>query len=102
MPGLGDTGGMKKDTEHIELLRARIENELPYLHLIIYIFKASETRMSVQSKYVMGQVMGMFGKDVAPNILFVLTFADNMKPNIVEPLEQSYKEIIQEVKKTYK
>jgi hypothetical protein len=30
-----------------------------------------------ETEYVMGQIMGLFGKDVAQNILFVFTFADN-------------------------
>jgi hypothetical protein len=30
-----------------------------------------------ETEYVMGQIMGLFGKDLAPNILFIFTFADN-------------------------
>jgi predicted GTPase len=41
IPGLGDTGGIKKDREHIDLIYQQIKNRLPFLNLIIYIFKAS-------------------------------------------------------------
>ena len=36
----------------------------------------------------MGQVMGMFAKDLATNILFVLTFADFKEPNVKASLEK--------------
>lgn len=77
IPGLGDTGGIKKDREHIEMIRDRIAKTVPFINLIIYVFKSSETRITKETEYVMGQIMGMFAKDLTTNILFVLTFADN-------------------------
>jgi hypothetical protein len=51
--------------------------------LIIYIFKASDNRITTEAEYVIGQIMGLFGKDVGSNIVFVLTFADNLEPKVV-------------------
>ena len=64
------------------------------MNLIIYIFKSSETRITKESEYTMGQVMGLFGKNMSSNILFVLTFADFMEPNVKASLMKSFPEII--------
>ncbi len=34
----------------------------------------------------MGQIMGIFAKDMESKIIFVLTFADNDKPTVVPQL----------------
>ena len=47
----------------------------------------------------MGQVMGMFAKDLATNILFVLTFADFKEPNVKASLEKQFTQIIEGIKK---
>lgn len=41
IPGLGDTQGIKKDRQHIEMIHNRIEQNIPFINLIIYVFKAS-------------------------------------------------------------
>jgi hypothetical protein len=45
----------------------------------------------------MGQIMGLFGKDMSSNILFVLTFADNDEPNVVKPLKTSFGNLIKPI-----
>lgn len=42
----------------------------------MYVFKATDTRITKELKYVMNQVMGMFGKSMAAHFLFILTFTD--------------------------
>ena len=71
------------------------------MNLIIYIFKSSETRITKESEYVMGQVMGLFGKNLSSNILFVLTFADFMEPNVKASLLQSFPEVIESVQQKH-
>jgi predicted GTPase len=41
IPGLGDTAGIKKDREHIDMIYNKIKSSVPFLNLVIYIFKAS-------------------------------------------------------------
>lgn len=42
----------------------------------------------------MGQVMGMFAKNVAAHFLFILTFADLKVPPIVSALKDSFNTVI--------
>jgi predicted GTPase len=41
IPGLGDTDGIKKDKQHIDMIYQRLKDRVPFINLIIYIFKAS-------------------------------------------------------------
>lgn len=50
----------------------------------------------------MGQVMGMFGKDMGENIRFILTFADKSTPRVLDSLETSFSDIISVIKKKTK
>jgi hypothetical protein len=67
--------------------------------LILYVFKASDTRITAEVQYVMSQIMGMFAKDVAANFLFILTFADLKIPSIVEPLRKNFEGVIKGLNK---
>lgn len=67
--------------------------------MILYVFKASDTRITAEVQYVMSQIMGMFAKDVAANFLFILTFADLKVPPIVEPLRKNFEGVIKGLNK---
>ena len=41
VPGLGDTAGIKKDEENIEMIKKKFESSINSLNLVIYVFKAS-------------------------------------------------------------
>lgn len=84
------------------MIRDRIKKTVPFINLIIYVFKSSETRITKEAEYVMGQVMGMFAKDVSTNILFVLTFADNEEPSILKPLKSCFATIISDIEEKNK
>jgi GTPase Era involved in 16S rRNA processing len=86
IPGLGDTRGIKMDQKNLSMIHQRIKQTVPFLNLIIYVFKATETTITKESEYVLGQTMGIFGRDVGSNMLFVLTFADSSKPSIIPSL----------------
>lgn len=90
IPGLGDTGGIQKDKENLRKIKDRIEKTVPYINLIVYVFKASDTRVTKEAEYVIGQIMGMFAKDMSANIIFVLTFADNDEPRVISQLKSSF------------
>ena len=49
VPGLGDTEGINKDQEHIEELKEMFLKLIPFLNLVLYVFKASETRITKES-----------------------------------------------------
>ncbi len=83
VPGLADTRGLEADKINLQKIKDRLEKDVPQLNLILYVFKASDTRVTPEAQYVMSQIMGMFAKDVAANFLFILTFADLKVPLIV-------------------
>ena len=75
-------------------IRQTLDAEVPELNLILYVFKATDTRITKEVKYVMSQVMGMFGKNVAAHFLFILTFADLETPPILQHLRTSFQGVV--------
>jgi hypothetical protein len=75
-------------------IKQKLEKNVPELNLILYVFKASDTRITSEVEYVMSQVMSMFAKDVAGNFLFILTFADAQVPPIAQHLKKSFEGVV--------
>ena len=49
----------------------------------------------------MNEIMALFGKNLASNFLFVLTFADSRKPNVQKSLEATFPQIISNIQEKY-
>jgi GTP-binding protein EngB required for normal cell division len=75
-PGYGDTGGMDMDAKIDQMLYQLFKIDVSMIHLICFVIKASVNRIGAMENYVYGQVLKLFGKDVADNFLFLITFCD--------------------------
>ena len=100
-PGLG--GGVKKNENEqiIDKIKKKIQSSIPSLNLILYVFKCTDTRVTKEAEYVMTQITSLFAKDFATNILFILTFADRGEPSVISGLENSFPELIVNLKKNF-
>lgn len=88
-PGYGDTRGIEKDEEIDQMLQHLFTTDVDRIHLICFVTKSSSNRLTGSQNYVFNKVLQMFGKDVAENFLFVLTFCDGGEPVVVKSLEVS-------------
>ncbi|KAK3084517.1 hypothetical protein FSP39_014628 [Pinctada imbricata] len=89
-PGFCDTRGHDRDIEVIEQITTffeRKEKLRKSLEAICFIFKASDTRLTPSQRYVCDTIMGLFGKDIKPNICILTTFSD-VKPKVLELLKK--------------
>jgi GTP-binding protein EngB required for normal cell division len=78
-PGFGDTGGIEQDKEIDKMLNELFKIKVSMIHLVCFVIKGSQNRIGPMENYVFGQVLKLFGKDIADNFLFLITFADGGK-----------------------
>ena len=86
-PGFGDTRGLDFDKKIIEMIEDTFKNRCDSINAICFVAKSNEMRLSDHLKYILGEVMSIFGKDVGENFIAMLTFCDGQVPNIVPILE---------------
>jgi hypothetical protein len=46
IPGLGGSGGIRVDKQRIDMIHQRLKDSVPFINLIIYLFKANENRVT--------------------------------------------------------
>lgn len=90
-PGFGDTRGIKQDqliTEQIRRLFTSADG-VTEIDAICFVTQASLARLTATQKYVFDSVLSIFGKDVAENIIMLVTFADGKQPPVLEAINMS-------------
>ncbi|XP_021473032.2 uncharacterized protein LOC110533273 [Oncorhynchus mykiss] len=77
-PGFGDTRGMAHDKLLIQMLKDFLCNPLGIDHIdaVCFVVQASLVRLSPSQRYIFDSILSIFGKDVAENILMLVTFVD--------------------------
>lgn len=81
-PGFGDTRGTERDfiisQQLFELFQC--ENGVHELNVVALVLKASDNRLSDRLMYVFHSVMSLFGKDMAENIVALITNSNGLEP----------------------
>ncbi|KAL1250965.1 hypothetical protein QQF64_018761 [Cirrhinus molitorella] len=90
-PGFGDTRGISHDQK----ITAQI-NEFFSAHggidcidAVCFVVQASLARLTHAQKYIFDSILSIFGKDIAENILVLVTFADGKTPPVLEAIKVS-------------
>ncbi len=103
-PGFGDTGGVEKDNKIVEMVKHKFKSEIDSVHNILFLLKSSTTRVTHYQRYVFQSIMDLFNKNIAPNFVFIFTFSDSGKPQVLESVKDNtygfgdYWHLIQEPK----
>ncbi|XP_056119684.1 uncharacterized protein LOC130097033 [Rhinichthys klamathensis goyatoka] len=81
-PGYGDTRGVEKDKEIAESLLSLSESEegINEIHAVCLVIKASQTRLSDRQIYIFDAFQSLFGRDIAENIVLLLTYSHGAIP----------------------
>lgn len=96
-PGYADTRGLDKDKEIDDMLQNLFTKEVDRVHLICFVAKSSSNRLTPIQTYVFNKVLHIFGKDVAENFVFLLTFCDGGEPQVVESLTSDNNPVIAKI-----
>ena len=86
-PGYGDTRGIERDREITAQIKQLFYNEISTLNAVCFVTKSSNNRLSHSQRYILSSILDLFGEDVKEIFIFMLTFCDGGKPNIIEPLQ---------------
>ncbi|RXN37865.1 hypothetical protein ROHU_001651 [Labeo rohita] len=90
-PGFGDTRGISHDqkiTKQIqEFFSAR--GRIDCIDAVCFVVQGSLARITHTQKYVFDSILSIFGKDIAENILVLVTFADGKTPPVLEAIKVS-------------
>lgn len=88
-PGFGDTRGIAQDKEITEKIRTFFteENGILGLDAVCFVVQSALARLTQTQKYIFDAILSIFGKDIANNIMIMVTFADGQKPPALEAIE---------------
>eukprot|EP00485_Elphidium_margaritaceum_P004253 CAMPEP_0202696130 /NCGR_PEP_ID=MMETSP1385-20130828/9474_1 /ASSEMBLY_ACC=CAM_ASM_000861 /TAXON_ID=933848 /ORGANISM="Elphidium margaritaceum" /LENGTH=643 /DNA_ID=CAMNT_0049352241 /DNA_START=26 /DNA_END=1954 /DNA_ORIENTATION=+ len=88
-PGFGDTRGLQQDHETTTKIKEFFQTEVQVVDAICFFARAHQARLTATQKYIFDQVLGIFGKDIADNILVLLPFADDSEPLALQALKEA-------------
>uniref|UniRef100_A0A4W5K5Z3 AIG1-type G domain-containing protein n=1 Tax=Hucho hucho TaxID=62062 RepID=A0A4W5K5Z3_9TELE len=88
-PGLGDIRGMAHDKLIIQMVKDFLCSPLGIDHIdaVCFVVQAPLVRLSPSQRYIFDSILSIFGKDVAENILMLVTFADGKHIPVLEAIK---------------
>lgn len=88
-PGFGDTRGMAHDKLITGQLKDFLCNPLGIDHIdaVGFIVNSSHPRLTPHQKYIFDSILSIFGKDIAENILMLVTFVDGKAIPVLEAIK---------------
>ena len=89
-PGFGDIDDGRHVVSQIKKLFSTDSDEgIHQLHGIGFVIQAPLARIPPTLQYVFDAIFFVFGKDVANNIFLMVTFADGMKPPVLDAVQDA-------------
>ena len=89
-PGFGDTRGLHFDHKIVDQMKKFFNDMSDHVSIltgVCFVAQASAARLTESQQYVWNAILGLFGKDIADNILLCFTFADGEKPQALEAVQ---------------
>nr|XP_055045989.1 uncharacterized protein si:ch73-170d6.2 [Misgurnus anguillicaudatus] len=90
-PGFGDTRGISHDQKITKQIHEFFSQPggIDRIDAVCFVVQASLARLTHTQKYIFDSILSIFGKDIANNILMLVTFADGNKPPVLEAIKVS-------------
>ncbi|XDV25664.1 hypothetical protein PO909_029543 [Leuciscus waleckii] len=90
-PGFGDTRGISHDQKITKQIQEFFSNPggIDHIDAVCFVVQGSLARLTHTQKYIFDSILSIFGKDIAENILVLVTFADGKKPPVLEAIKVS-------------
>ncbi|XP_036845432.1 uncharacterized protein LOC110533276 [Oncorhynchus mykiss] len=88
-PGFGDTRGIAQDKMLTQMMKNFLCHPLGIDHIdaVCFVVQASLVRLSPSQRYIFDSILSIFGKDVAENILMLVTFVDGKHIPVLEAIK---------------
>ncbi|XDV26140.1 hypothetical protein PO909_029918 [Leuciscus waleckii] len=88
-PGFGDTRGISHDQKITKQIQEffSASGGIDRIDAVCFVVQASLARLTPTQKYVFDSILSIFGKDIAENILVLVTFADGKTPPVLEAIK---------------
>ncbi|KAL1279162.1 hypothetical protein QQF64_025835 [Cirrhinus molitorella] len=90
-PGFGDTRGISHDQKITKQIQEFFSapGGIDHIDAVCFVVQASLARLTHTQKYVFDSILSIFGKDIAQNIIVLVTFADGKAPPVLEAIKVS-------------
>uniref|UniRef100_A0A672M0Z6 Uncharacterized LOC107575000 n=1 Tax=Sinocyclocheilus grahami TaxID=75366 RepID=A0A672M0Z6_SINGR len=90
-PGFGDTRGISHDQKITKQIQEffSADGGIDNIDAVCFVVQASLARLTHTQKYIFDSILSIFGKDIAENILMMVTFADGKRPPVLEAIKVS-------------
>ncbi|XP_030623563.1 uncharacterized protein LOC115806842 [Chanos chanos] len=90
-PGFGDTRGIKQDKAITDRIREFFSHKdgIAELDAVCFVVQSALARLTHTQKYIFEAILSIFGKDVADNIVVLVTFADGQTPPVLEAIKSA-------------
>ena len=62
---------------------------MDHIHAVCFVASAGFPRLTESQRYIFTEVLKLYGKDIAENIVCVITFCDGTIPSVLAALECS-------------
>ncbi|XP_063048575.1 tyrosine-protein phosphatase Lar-like [Engraulis encrasicolus] len=91
-PGFGDTRGIKQDKEITERIRQFFTNKdgIDSIDAVCFVVQAALARLTHTQRYIFEAILSVFGKNIADNIITLVTFADGKSPPVLEAIKEAH------------
>ncbi|XP_042560551.1 uncharacterized protein LOC122129886 [Clupea harengus] len=88
-PGFGDTRGIKQDKEITEKIRQffSVKGGIDEIDAVCFVVQSALARLTPTQTYIFNAILSIFGKDIADNIILLVTFADGKSPPVLEAIK---------------
>ncbi|KAK3087739.1 hypothetical protein FSP39_010009 [Pinctada imbricata] len=90
-PGFGDCRGIERDKLLVEQIReffcTKGESGVDSIDAVCFVTQAPLARLTPTQRYIFDSIMSVFGKDIASNIVIMITFADGNTPPVLAALK---------------
>ncbi|XP_038044339.1 uncharacterized protein LOC119719099 [Patiria miniata] len=92
-PGFGDTRGIERDIAIVDQIRNFFSHseahKVDHIDAIGFVAQSSLARLTHTQRYVFDSILSVFGKDISPNILLLVTFCDGQKPPVIDAIKEA-------------
>ena len=90
-PGFGDTRGIERDKAITKLITDFFlhSQHVDHIDAVGFVVQASQSRLTAVQRYVFDSTVSVFGKDISENIVLLTTFADGLKPAVIDAVKEA-------------
>ncbi|XP_038075578.1 uncharacterized protein LOC119743246 [Patiria miniata] len=92
-PGFGDTRGIEHDKATVEKIKEFFTHPeahgVDHIDAVGFVVQSSQARLTRTQTYVFESILSVFGKNIEPNILLLITFFDGQPPKVLEAVQEA-------------